>query len=89
MFPELSAVAGTDPGGIIRQGVDAHADYARTDANDQLRMSDYNLAAGVAGLPGNMEMAPPPPRRSQRRRQELPDDEPGLEDPFVLHASAR
>jgi pimeloyl-ACP methyl ester carboxylesterase len=61
MFPELSAAAGTDPGGILRQGVDAHADYARSDANDQLRMSGYNLAAVVAGLPDNMKMAPPPP----------------------------
>jgi pimeloyl-ACP methyl ester carboxylesterase len=61
MFPELSAAAGTDPGGIVRTGVDAHADYARSDANDQLRMSGHNLAAVVAGLPHNMEMAPPPP----------------------------
>jgi hypothetical protein len=61
MFPELSAAAGTDPGGILRQGVDFHADYARLGADDQLRMSGYNLAAVVAGVPGNTEMAPPPP----------------------------
>jgi len=45
----------------VRQGVNAHADYARSDANDQLRMSGYSLAAVAVGLPGNMEMAPPPP----------------------------
>lgn len=61
MFPELSAAAGPDPGGILRQGVDSHADYARLGADNQLRMSGYNLAAVVAGVPGNTEMAPPPP----------------------------
>jgi hypothetical protein len=60
MFPELSAAAGTDPGVILRQGVDSHADYARLGADNQLRMSGYDLAAVVAGVPGSTEMAPPP-----------------------------
>ncbi len=61
MFPELSAAAGADPGGILGRGVDSHADYVRLGADNQLRMSGYNLAAVVAGGPGNTEMAPPPP----------------------------
>lgn len=61
MFPELSAQAGPDPGGVIRQGVDSHSDYARLGSDNQLRMSGYNLAAVMAGLPNNVEFAPPPP----------------------------
>lgn len=61
MFPELSAQAGPDPGGVIRQGVESHADYARLGSDNQLRMSGYNLAAVMAGLPNNVEFAPPPP----------------------------
>jgi hypothetical protein len=61
MFPELSAQAGPDPGGVIREGVQAHADYARLGSDNQLRMSGYNLAAVMAGLPNDVELAPPPP----------------------------
>ena len=61
MFTELSAHAGADPGGVIREGVQAHADYARLGSDNQLRMSGYNLAAVMAGLPNNMQLAPPPP----------------------------
>ncbi|MEH3138796.1 MAG: alpha/beta hydrolase [Mycobacterium kyogaense] len=61
MFPELSAAAGADPGGVVREGVNAHADYARLGSDQQLRMSGYNLAAVLAGLPDNMKLAPPPP----------------------------
>jgi hypothetical protein len=61
MFPELSAQAGADPGGVVREGVQAHADYARLGSDNQLRMSGYNLAAVMAGLPGNELLAPPPP----------------------------
>jgi hypothetical protein len=60
-FPELSAAAGPDPGGVVREGVQAHADYARLGSDNQLRMSGYNLAAVVAGLPDNQLLAPPPP----------------------------
>ena len=42
-----------DPGGVIREGVQAHADYARLGSDNQLRMSGYNLAAVMAGLPDN------------------------------------
>jgi hypothetical protein len=61
MFPELSAQAGPDPGGVVREGVEAHADYARLGSDNQLRMSGYNLAAVMAGLPDNIQLAPPPP----------------------------
>jgi hypothetical protein len=61
MFTELSAQAGPDPGGVVREGVEAHADYARLGSENQLRMSGYNLAAVMAGLPNNVELAPPPP----------------------------
>jgi pimeloyl-ACP methyl ester carboxylesterase len=61
MFTELSAQAGPDPGGLLREGVQAHADYARLGSDNQLRMSGYNLAAVMAGLPDNEVLAPPPP----------------------------
>lgn len=61
MFPELSAQAGPDPGGVIRQGVESHSDYARLGSDNQLRMSGYNLAAVMAGLPDKVELAPPSP----------------------------
>ena len=60
MFPELSAAAGPDTGGIVREGVHSHADYARLGSDNQLRMSGYNLAAVVAGLSDNQVLAPPP-----------------------------
>jgi hypothetical protein len=61
MFPQLSAQAGLDPGGVLREGVQSHSDYARLGSDNQLRMSGYNLAAVMAGLPDNVAMAPPPP----------------------------
>ncbi len=61
MFPELSAAAGPDPGGVVREGVHQHADYARLGSDNQLRMSGYNLAAVMAGLHDNELFAPPPP----------------------------
>ncbi len=60
MFPELSAAAGPDPGGVMREGVHQHADYARLGSDNQLRMSGYNLAAVMAGLHDNELFAPPP-----------------------------
>ena len=52
--------ADPDPTGIARLGVDGHADYARSDNNNQLRMSGYNLAAVLADLPNNeVKQAPP------------------------------
>ncbi|OBF28904.1 hypothetical protein A5724_26155 [Mycobacterium sp. ACS1612] len=61
MFPQLSAQARLDPGGVLREGVQTHSDYARLGSDNQLRMSGYNLAAVMAGLPDNVAMAPPPP----------------------------
>ncbi|MFG1934692.1 alpha/beta hydrolase [Mycobacterium sp. NPDC048908] len=61
MLPQLSAQPGLDPGGVMREGVQSHADYARLGSDNQLRMSGYNLAAVMAGLPNNVAMAPPPP----------------------------
>jgi hypothetical protein len=61
MLPQLSAQAGIDPGGVLREGVQTHSDYARLGSDNQLRMSGYNLAAVMAGLPNNVAMAPPPP----------------------------
>lgn len=41
-------------------GAYGHSEYARPDANGLLRMSGYNMAAVVAGLPGDTVKAPPP-----------------------------
>jgi pimeloyl-ACP methyl ester carboxylesterase len=60
-FPQLSAQSGLDPGGVLRDGVHQHADYARPGSGDQLRMSGYNLAAVLAGIPQNEVIMPPPP----------------------------
>lgn len=60
MFPQLSAAAGLDPGGVMREGVQTHSDYARLGSDNQLRMSGYNLAAVMAGLPNTVALAPPP-----------------------------
>lgn len=60
ILPELSSQAGTDPGGVMRDGVSSHADYPRA-VDGNLRMSGYNLAAVIAGLPHDqLVMAPPP-----------------------------
>lgn len=48
----LSTSPGIDPElGINRAGADVHADYPR-DVNGVLRMSGYNLAAVLSGVPG-------------------------------------
>jgi hypothetical protein len=62
ILPELSSQAGLSPDNVMRDGVSSHADYPRLGAGDQLRMSGYNLAAVVAGVPSDqLVMAPPPP----------------------------
>jgi Alpha/beta hydrolase len=49
---DLSTSPGIDPElGINRVGADVHADYPR-DVNGVLRMSGYNLAAVLSGVPG-------------------------------------
>jgi hypothetical protein len=61
ILPELSSQAGTDPSGVMRDGVSSHADYPRA-VDGNLRMSGYNLAAVIAGLPTDqLVMAPHPP----------------------------
>jgi hypothetical protein len=62
MFPELSSQPGFDGGDVLREGVQGHADYPRVGSDGNLRMSGYNMAAVVAGLPDNeLVFAPPPP----------------------------
>lgn len=62
ILPELSSQAGVSPDGILREGVGGHADYPRAGSDGALRMSGYNLAAVVAGLPQEqLVMAPPLP----------------------------
>jgi hypothetical protein len=62
MLPELSSQAGLDGGNVFREGVQSHADYPRLGSDGNLRMSGYNLAVVVAGLPDNqLVFAPPPP----------------------------
>ncbi|MDT7759111.1 MAG: hypothetical protein QOH27_5009, partial [Mycobacterium sp.] len=53
--------AGMDPGGVLRDGVQSHADYPRLGSGEQLRMSGYNLAAVLAGIPDNQVIMPKPP----------------------------
>lgn len=61
ILPELSSQGGIDPGGVLREGVSSHADYPRA-VDGNLRMSGYNLAAVIAGLPDDqLVMAPTPP----------------------------
>ncbi|MBJ8339217.1 hypothetical protein JGU71_09985 [Antrihabitans sp. YC3-6] len=51
-FAHLSTDSGTTPDGASREGALTHADYARTGSDGRtLRMSGYNIAAVVAGLP--------------------------------------
>jgi hypothetical protein len=48
--------------GTVRDGVGSHADYPRLGGNGQdLRMSGYNLAAVVAGLPPDQLVPAPSP----------------------------
>jgi Alpha/beta hydrolase len=50
---QLSTAPGIDPElGINRIGASVHADYPRADSNGVLRMSGYNLAAVLSGVPG-------------------------------------
>lgn len=61
ILPELSTQAGISPDGVLREGVSSHAEYPRAGSDGALRMSGYNLAAVIAGLPQDqLVMAPPP-----------------------------
>lgn len=53
---ELSVATGVAPGGAHGDGLSherayGHSEYAREGSNNQLRMSGYNMAAVLAGLP--------------------------------------
>ncbi|RVW06730.1 hypothetical protein EF834_01475 [Rhodococcus spongiicola] len=51
-FEQLSVDAGTSPDGVPRDGVHSHSEYTRRGDNEEgLRMSGYNMAVIVAGLP--------------------------------------
>jgi len=53
-FTQLSTSAGVTPDGVYRDGASGHADYPRPssiDGTDRLRVTGYNTAAVIAGLP--------------------------------------
>lgn len=50
-FEQLSVDAGTSPDGVTRDGVHSHSQYSQDGDNEELRMSGYNMAVIVAGLP--------------------------------------
>ncbi|MFZ2175598.1 MAG: alpha/beta hydrolase, partial [Rhodococcus sp. (in: high G+C Gram-positive bacteria)] len=51
IFPNLSVSDGVSPDGVHRDAAHGHSEYARPDAEGNSRMSGYNLAVVVAGLP--------------------------------------
>lgn len=62
---EVSAGTGIAPGGNLGDGqlherAYGHSEYAGDGSNGQLRMSAYNLAAVLAGLPDDVVKPPPP-----------------------------
>lgn len=64
-FTELSTQTGVAPGGTAGDGhlherAYGHSEYARDGSNGELRMSGYNLAAVLAGLPEDTVKPPPP-----------------------------
>lgn len=53
-FTHLSTSAGVTPDGIYRDGASGHSEYPRpftVDGSDRLRVTGYNTAAVIAGLP--------------------------------------
>ena len=56
-FHRLSTAEGITPDGVKHERAFGHAEYARTGDNGELRMSGYNLAVVVAGLPELAVMA--------------------------------
>lgn len=50
-FEQLATDAGTSPDGVAREGVGSHSEYPQLGDNKELRMSGYNMASIVAGLP--------------------------------------
>lgn len=63
---QLSVDTGTAPvgglgDGMLHERAYGHSEYARDGSNGQLRMSGYNLAAVLAGLPDDLVKAQPLP----------------------------
>jgi hypothetical protein len=61
---QLSVNTGVGPGdGAVHERAYGHSEYARDGSNGQLRMSGYNMAAVLAGLPEDLVKPPvlPPP----------------------------
>jgi hypothetical protein len=53
-FVQLSTAAGTTPDGVVREGASGHSEYPRpfsANGQDVLRVTGFNTAAVVAGLP--------------------------------------
>lgn len=48
---ELSADSGVAPDGKLHEKAHGHSEYPQLGSNDELRMSGYNMAAVLAGLP--------------------------------------
>ena len=72
----LSVEAGIAPDGVWHESAGRHSDYPRPGGNGELRMSGYNMAAVLAGLPDKAvrprALAPgplfdPPPRPDRPR----------------------
>jgi hypothetical protein len=61
---ELSANTGVAPGdGLLHERAYGHSEYTRMGSNGQLRMSGYNMAAVLSGVPNDLVKPPalPPP----------------------------
>lgn len=50
-FEQVSVNEGTSPDGVARDGVHSHSQYSQLGDNEELRMSGYNMAMIVAGMP--------------------------------------
>jgi len=53
-FVQLSTAGGTTPDGVVREGASGHSEYPRpfsVNGQDVLRVTGFNTAAVVAGLP--------------------------------------
>lgn len=55
---ELSVDGGVAPDGRLHERTRGHSEYPRTGTNNELRMSGYNMAAVLAGLPDKLVQPP-------------------------------
>lgn len=61
-FTQLSANTGVGPGdGAVHERAWGHSEYARDGNNHQLRMSGYNMATVLSGVPDDHHYLVPPP----------------------------